>query len=759
MIFLTSLAALLILGLVVVSVGRQLVAFMPFSSDNNIKFYIGPLLGLAVLVLATTLYGWFLPFRPLMSLALYSTLVVGGIFLDRNRVELIKDWGKVSAFTVLVSLPILIPLLWFNSFNPFNDTFTYLVHGQWLQLHAFSEIAKGSGNFPSETQVALYQSNGLRMGASFFLGFMQSLFNLEWSYYIYLATVGLVFGLGCLALGAIVQQIIPISNLLCMVLVAIPSYSMNGFLFGAQYGFFPQTFGLAFSVGIVALLPLVINAAINSARSWKDRLIYILPLSICSAAFLLTYSDMAIALGAGISLFILLSILLNWSHKGAILFSIGVLVVQTGLLVNVEGLRIFRSFLHTAMQAATGSLQIGWPVLWTPVQFLAYTFGFKTSFQSDTFLLDWLISCWLFLPVLVVMGYCIWKVFKVVGHKPGANRLALILILSINFVFFLGFLKFRYLSPNIDGGVGNTFLQFKLAKWVSPFNLCLLAVALAWIYTNIKKYRAYLISLFFCLISLVLYIQLWFIPKMYITQLQHETMRNYSSFDTFLDLRSRVSSIPKGDVIYLGIPNEHHKLTQMVAYVLWDRKLAGKYEDGYLQGSIPVNERDMPIESTQWMIELNQQKYLPPGQNPLYYSSPFSIHRAPYSFFNFKGSKGGYGTERSEGKEWNWVKESISYGYLSIGSVTSAKLTFEYVGNPGVLSVDIKNSSGKNIKEFTIQLNGGWGKFESPPFELNSKEILVVIEANGAPVKLSAGDTREVQFLIQNLTLSPANSN
>ena len=72
-------------------------------------------------------------------------------------------------------------------------------------------------------------------------------------------------------------------------------------------------------------------------------------------------------------------------------------------------------------------------------------------------------------------------------------------------------------------------------------------------------------------------------------------MQKHSPFNVFLDLRSRVANIPKDQVIYLGIPFDHHKIAQMVAYVLSDRKLAGKYEDGYLRRFIPEGERNMPI--------------------------------------------------------------------------------------------------------------------------------------------------------------------
>lgn len=152
--------------LVVTALGRRIAHLLPSSLNDSVGFYIAPLLGLAGIVLITTVYGWLSPFKIgiSISLSLSVGLLLLGIAFEKQRADLFRDWLIVSAFAIVATIPILTPAIRFDSFNPFNDSFTYLAHGQWLQEHAFSEAARASGFFPAETQVVLYQGAGHRMG-------------------------------------------------------------------------------------------------------------------------------------------------------------------------------------------------------------------------------------------------------------------------------------------------------------------------------------------------------------------------------------------------------------------------------------------------------------------------------------------------------------------------------------------------------------------------------------------------------------------
>lgn len=751
MIYLTSITVLVCLLLVATTLGRRIADLLPSSFRDSVGFYIAPLLGLAGVVLITTVYGWLSPFKTSISLAISVCLVLLGIAFEKQRAELFRDWLIVSAFAIVATIPILAPAIRFDSFNPFNDTFTYLAHGQWLQEHAFSEVARASGFFPAETQIVLYQGAGHRMGGSFFLGFVQSLFHLEWSYYAYLATVGLVFALGSLAIGGVIQQVIPVSRTVALALCTLPAFSVNGFVFGAQSGFFPQTFGLAFAAGLACLIPGLIAYTLSAKPTWAKQFFYLLPLTLCCSALLITYNDMFPVVGAGVGLFLLLVGWMYWSEKNRIIVSVLIFAVQVMAVVNIEVVRILRNFLYTLLGAASGAVHFGWPVHWYPIQFVALSFGMKSPFDNNVFLVDRLVSIWVFPVLLMAIIAVLMRIFR---KEP--KNLTLLFLISINIVFWLAFLKFRYATQGLEGEIGNTFLQFKIAKWLAPFNLGLLGIVIAWGLLKAGKYKSLCKYTFLAVFAAGLAFQYVIVAEMFTTQLQDETMQKHSPFNVFLDLRSRVANIPKDQIIYLGIPTEHHKITQMVAYTLSDRKLAGKYEDGYLRGSIPENEREMPLETADWMIQLKPTQTA--DENPLDRVGPFLMRRAPFSFYNLESVTSVYGTETGDKKTWNWVKDSIEFRFHHIGKIPKSKVKFQFLlsGNPRTLFLELNTYSGKQIASYEIQMKGGWGEYESQAIETNSEDIVIRLKADGELNRLSGGDSRETKFLIQNLSLESA---
>ena len=749
MIYLMSISAMLYLLWVATAFGRRLTDLLPKSLRESAAFYVAPLLGLASLVLIAKVYGWLSPFKPRLSIAISLGLLFFGIVFEKKKFALFRDLAILSVFIIIVTLPILAPAIRFDAFNPFNDTFTYLVHGQWLQAHAFSEAARGSGFFPAETQVALYQWGAHRMGSSFFLGFVQSLFRLEWSYFAYLPTVSLVFALGSLTLGGIIRQVLPVSKISCLALCALPAFMMNGFAFGAQYGFFPQTFGLAFSTGIACLIPGLAADVLCSKPGWIRQFFNFLPLALCGSAFLICYGDMFTMMAAAVLLFFLWVCVLHWSEKTRLLGTALVLTAQVSVLVNSEGIRLFKNLMGSMSNVATGAARFGWPMYWSPLEFMAHSFGMKSSFQSDLFFVDRIISTWIFPVVLIVM---ILVLAKILRAKQGS--LAILFLVCVNIILWSAFLKFRYATPSLGKEVGFTFIQYKISKWAVPFNLALLGVVIAWVLSNAGRYKRACQCIFAIAAVAGMAFQYLIVAPIHTKQFQDETTLVRSSFNMLLELRSRVASIPKDQVIYLGFGGEHHKLRQMVAYILSDRKLASKYDDdGYIAGTIPLAERNMPIETADWMI---QWKLVPTAdENPLDRVGPFFIRRAPFSFFQLESITGAYDTESGDKKSWNWIKDDVEYRFHGVGKTQGAKVRFEFLvsGQPRTLFLELDTAAGKRMASYTIPMPGGWGRYESPVINTDAQDLIVRFRADGEPARLSAGDPRVTKYLIQNLSL------
>jgi hypothetical protein len=746
--FLSSFSALLFLLLLVTTAGRRIADLFPTAVKESSAFYVAPLLGLACLILTTTLYGWLSPFKPNISLPLTIGLLVLGVLFEKDRSMLFRDWFIVSVFASVVTIPILAPAIRFDGFNPCTDIFTYLAQGQWLQGHAFSEAARASGFFPAETQVVLYQTGGYRMGASFLLGFVQSLFHFEWSYGAFLPTVSLAFAVGSLALGGIIRQVLPVSKKVCLALCTLPAFTLNGFVFGAQWGFFPQVFGLAFAAGLACLIPALVGDALESKPSRLKQSVNLFPLAVCFSALLISYNDMFPVIGAGTFLFFFLMFAICF-HERARLFGIMIiLAAQVCLLVNFEGLRILKNYMHSLLGAGSGSIRFGWPVFWSPLQFLAHSFGMKAPSPNDVFFMDSIISNWIFPALMIVIVIVLVKIFRA---KP--KNLTLLFLFCMEAVFLLAFMKFRYATPGFPGEIGHTFLQFKIAKWAAPINLSLLGIVIAWFLLKGGKSRSVVKYAFGAAFVVGMAIQGILGSKEYIKHFQEETMRKRSPFNAYLDLRASVEAIPKDEVVYLAFAG-HYKLRQIATYILSDRKLASDYsDDGYILNNIPKGEINIPLETAKWMIQYKPVETS--DEEPLYRTGPFLIRRAPFNFFLLQSIAMGYDTETEGKRSWNWVKDSVEYRFHNAGKRPKAKVKFQFqvTGQSRTLLLDLRALSGKPLASFKIPIRSGRGDYESPVVDTNAEDVFARLSADGEPIRISAKDPREAKFLIKDLSL------
>jgi hypothetical protein len=749
MIYLASLSMSFFLLLIVVSCGRRIASFLPEPLCKSAAFYVAPLLGMAALVLIATVYGWLSPFKTGISVVLSVALLCVCIFFEREPLRLVRQWLIVSAFAAVVSLPILAPLIRFDAYNPLNDTFTYLVHGQWLQNHAFSEPARGSGFYPGETQVLLYQGAGLRMGGSFLLGYVQSLFRQEWSYYAYPAAVSLPFTVGALAIGGIIRQVLVVSEWECLSVCTLPAFTLNGFVFGAQYGFFPQTFGLAFSIGTACLLPGVFANIVRSTSPLRTQFLWLLPLSICCAALLISYNEIVPLFLAGGAIFLVTIFWWHWAEKARIAGAVLLLLLQISLVVNIEGFRIVRNFFGIVIGAASGAVHFGWPMYWYPSQFVGHSFGLKAPFQNGVFTIDRILSIWVF-PILLIT--IVWSIIRIFRSRPG--DMTILFLLSMNVVIWLAFIRFRYFTDGLEGEIGNTFLQFKLSKWASAFNLAILGIVGLWLFSKLDRFRQPVIGAFAVLVCSGIAFQSVAIAGSFTAQVRNETMRSRSSFDEFLELRAAVAEIPNDQIIYLDFGAERHKLRQLVIYVLFDRKLASRYEDdGYLAGSIPVPERNMPVTLASWMIRIDRVRRS--EEDPLHRVGPMVVLRAPFSFFALESVAGAYATESDDRNSWNWVKDSAIYRFHSVGATAQSRAKFQFVGK-GAMVLEITTSSGRSLGNFEIPMQGEWGTFESPTLDSASEDLVLEFRSRGTPARLSENDARIASFMIQNIEVQSA---
>ena len=764
MLYLVSISMIIILLFSFVAMGRLVIHNCPkYISQIENKIFIEPVLGLSIFILISICYGWINKFNFLITFIIFVVVTLISFFLDNKKRELLLNVYKISIFGLIISLPILGPLIIYDGFNPFNDTYTYLVHGQWLQFHPFSEKIIQSGHFPAESQVSMYQVDGSRMGASFLLAFIQSLFNLKWSYYAYVPTVSLAVICGSLTMGALINRVIKLPQKVLFGLCLLPACSFNGFIFGSQFGFFPQTFGLCF----VAILFLLTTEAFECIKSESSQIIYkrkyiinefksAIPISLCLSTLLYVYNDLFPAILA--TLFVYLTIKLIFTlNKLKIIYILISIILITSLLVNIEGIRILRNLIGSVLGAASGNVVFGWPVFWNPLQFYAHSYGFKSSFGNNEFLLDLVTSSYIF-PILLFSG--IYLIYTHLKNNKFKDSEILLLTLIANILFIFAYLKFRYINVGYsENEIGHTFLQYKLAKWLSVINLPLVGIVIGIIYTSKSILKNLFLYLTVFLMLTGLTIQTFVISKYHTQHFNDEIMSKRSAFDSLIGLRNKLSVLPFNDIIYIGLPHDHHKLAQMIGYILFDKKLAGKYEDGYIRRSIPDNQKDMDIDIADWVIIYKPIKSH--NENPMYRTGPFYIIKKPFKYFTNDKILSEYRTESNESEQWNWVNEKIEFKYSNIGKCNKSLFSFDLLinGNSTKLTMVEKSYDGSKVlstKEFDASSSV---KNKTITYINNINSFSLEIKANGDAIQLSAGDKRLAKFMIKNFSLECIDSN
>ena len=440
----------------------------------------------------------------------------------------------------------------------------------------------------------------------FFLGFIQSAFHLEWSYMAYLGVVGVVTTSGCLAFGAIIRQAVRTPKKIALFVCLLPVITPNGLLFGAQGGFLPQTFGLCFAAGFATLVPSQTNYIIECQQSFRKLLPSLVPLTICCTGFMFTYNDMVAMLFPAIGLYLLLNVVLNPSARyrliGAMFFVLGMSIV----LLNFECVRILQNFVNIVLNAGSGKMSFGWSVPWAPHEFLTFAFGVR---QLEV----------LSLPIVFIAIIVCAKVW----HQDRKNG-TLPFLLCVNVVCLFAFLKFRYFTSASDNDIGTSFLQFKLSKWLSVFDLAVLGISGAWLLLKMPRFSG-IMKVGFAIICLIglLRVQLFRPTPLDMRYFLSATQRETSPFDLFRNIRDRFSLIPKDATIYVNIPPDHYRLKQMIAYFMLDRKLSGKWEDGYINQHLQTDQLDLPMDAATWLLDFKPVRR--DDEDPVRRIGPFYI--------------------------------------------------------------------------------------------------------------------------------------
>ncbi|MCX7320342.1 MAG: hypothetical protein NT113_12915 [Hyphomicrobiales bacterium] len=724
-------------------VGRLWSKTYPVGTQADARFYLSPALGLATIVLVAGGLGRYIP----LGDTILTPFIVLVLFLSALRVEyvrsgLLRHLFFVACFGLVCGTCVLVPLYLYGAINTHNDTFTYLAHSDWLQHHAFGQQISEADATPASTQIRLYQMNGLRMGASYLLAFFQALLNFRWAYDAYPAVIISAISACCLAIGfPIAALLAKLPLMLRLALLAIPSFSLGGLVFGGNFGFLPQTVGLTASAAALFTLGAVVNAIGSRQLANDSTVITSLPIAAAVSAVICAYSEVTPFLAVAFLLSGVWIAVVTREWRKVLVFGCSVALL-VAIMTNLELLRAYHS-----LRAQAGAV-VGGAVPWSLAGFLGHAVGVRAGvWDSDLF--SPMASIWsaLFL-LLILFGFrrASWADVK----APMALMLPALLMLG---VLFSALLYFRYfiISP-FPTGIGQSWSQFKLSEWAHPFcSMVVLAVAASCRGRFSRSYTG--------LMGVLIIVAC--IGAGGIGLLRMRGIVDYYSGTKDLrgfyhEFRSAVfETCPLNSPIYLSLGYQDHKFRQMAAVFLADRLVRSNWEhDDYIRNSLPGSDVHRSPEEGDCLVRQSNTSEAVSSSVTI---GRFQIERFTRTDrFEILSVLGGHGYEAEWKNWWQWVERSIAFTFSPADIRSSrAELHFEYaVRSDASLKVNVVDDAGI-LPPVDFELTDQKGVF-SHSFPIGPKATLrISITTAGDAPRLSKSDERRASFRIGNLTVKP----
>lgn len=750
-IFWITLAAVTAILSMATIIGRAWCSLLPRRFSAPARFYLAPALGLASLTIIASLVGRVLPLgNSIVVPWLVIALLVWALIREPHKNQVFSHTLMVSVFGIVCGVSMLAPLFTYGAFNAHNDAFTYLAHSNWLQQHAFGEIISAEQVTPLTTQISLYQLEGFRMGGSFLLAFIQALLNLQWSYEVYPGVIISAITACCLAIGFPLAQVLcPMRRPIRLAMLALPAFSLGGLVFGANYGFLPQTIGLALGGAFLFMVGTATRWATTTKATWQTIGKAALPGSALFAGATFAYSELApfllmAVVGSG---FILVFRFHAWRKLlvyGGVLFGLSI------LLLNTELVRVY-----AALKTQTGAI-VGTPVNWSLLGYVAHALGVHGGAWG---VYQWTnpesVGSGVFAKGLILLGLVVGLVFA--GIRPILRATlsgALMPVVIILAVFTIGFVYFRYFVPSpFPLGLGQSWSQFKLADWAHPFVMVLVLFSIANFRTIIgTKFNSALMAIFMMsAVSTTITGVARITPLMQYYNGVTDLNQFYLKFRKIV-----IDNCPASASIYMNLNARDHKFRQMAILYLHDRDVRSDWmDDIYIYTMLPAESRTEELTAGNCVVEREwQDGWL----SKVMQVGPFIVGvNDGHGKIRIASVTGAYDRESDGQNWWHWVEQKVSFKLQPMfvpKDAAQTKLHFEY-GTRGkqTLTLRIFKRDGSS-QGILLQSKGDALLVFDKVIDFSPTELAEVsIETDGKASLLSDRDPRIAAWVVRNLDI------
>lgn len=750
-VFWITLAAVPALMFVATAIGRAWAGLLPARLRASARCYLAPALGLATLTVAATVFGRYAPMgqRALLPLALAA---LAGWALARRRAfgAALRQSLWTGVFALVCGAGILAPLLVYGAFNTDNDTFTYLAHAQWLQQHPFSQSVLPATVTPFATQILLYQKAGFRMGGSYLLALLQSLLQLRWAYAAYPTLLIAAIGSCCLSVGfPLARQLRSMPRTQRLLLLALPAFMLGGLTFGANFGFMPQTLGMALAAGALFMAGPVLGWVAHAHRRAPAVAAAALPGGVLLAGATLAYTELSPFVGCALGASAVLLALRRKAWRNVLLHG-AVMLGVVALLLNVELLRAY-----AALRAQLGVV-VGAPVDWHLVGFLAHAFGvhggawdgfqWAASAARSGAVAGGLLLLALVLAPVAFTARPLWR---------AAIDAALLPVLAILAVFGAATLYFRYgVAAPFPTGTGQSWSQAKLADWAFPFAISLTLFSVARLRRRYAaQVGATLVLLFAVGIASTIGVS--------VSRVAH-FMQPYAGIGNmerfYVDLRAAVlATCPPEAPVHLALGGNLSKFRQMAALYLHDRALTSDWRDDNYLDWIDAGRRNQPAAAGGCVVAPVAAASMAPEARVV---GPFQVALAQPGSITLGAVSGAHQRETDGINAWYWVESSARFA-VEAGAVPGApattRLQFEYLTRgPQVLTLRVVRRDG-SAQQIVLRGNGqAMAAFDQQVDAAPGALAELAFSTDGKATVLGPADARLGAWLIRNIRLSAA---
>lgn len=734
-----------------VLIGRICCRLFPLTLRDDANNYLSVAFGLSALVIVATYIGTSFPLGSnWVRYPFILLLIISFVFLEVDKAQAIKQCIVVYIFSLFAGISLLVPLVLFGAYNFHNDGFTYLAHSDWLQTHGFSFNVSADDVTPSSTQVRLYQMAGFRMGGSFLFAFLQSLMHVSLAHEVYVAVVISSLCGGMLAIGY------PIAKLLKSMrwsdrylILALPGFLLGGLIFGGNFGFLPQTVGLSIGGGFIFALGLISNFVLDQRKISIQSALLGAALSLLLAAATFAYSELAPFLIFSSFIFIVVLGVTKQRKVNALLFLFLIYTISA-IILNSELMRVY-----LALKSQSGAI-VGTPVDWALIGFIAHAFGFHggawDNYQWS--LPGYLNHIWFYVNLttfFIFFGFAFYRRNTILS-KISVPAILPAFIISV--VLLAGLIYFRYFVPDaFERGTGQSWSQFKLSDWASPFAslfFIIIIISIKSYYYEIKNIN---ISVKYYIIPLIIFSIVSSYQRIEPLSIYYGSKNNLSSL--YSEIVSVVhKNCDKNSTVYLNLQGENHKFRQILSYLLKDYSLSSDWsDDGYIFPLVNIrNNKD--LKTGDCVIErLGGNQILESGTTVGLFRVGIFDGSAKMRLVSAVGV---YDQESSGMDYWYWVEKSAIFKFSPYYNNNNNNLNI-YLEYGGPINQNIKIRiifENNKIIEYPIEIfHRDLYKWSKNIVNIPAGVVSLEMVTDGLPLKLGENDPRRAAFIVRNISI------